>query len=209
MTTFQELARENAKRLLDDAELLHAHGRHASATAMAIFALEECGKYLTEKWREDGFHISSVKRKGYHEKKQLAASSIVPAVVAVTAIFDLLEKYEPQFGNQPITKEVLREELKKAHEWMATQSDVIARALAADESSQTFEYSQRGVIEKVKQVALYVDRDLLKKGLQHTMFGENDARSMIDSVKACMKRIDNVAINKLARALLQAQMAGA
>jgi AbiV family abortive infection protein len=37
-------ARENAKRLVADARLLHDNGRHASALALAILSIEEVGK---------------------------------------------------------------------------------------------------------------------------------------------------------------------
>lgn len=40
----------NARRLLNDAEVIFSHGSHQSAAALSILAIEEVGKYLQVKW---------------------------------------------------------------------------------------------------------------------------------------------------------------
>ncbi len=76
---------ENAERLLADAELLHMHGRHPSALAMAILAFEEIGKiYLL------GIGELHSKGRNGHRTKQQFANAMLIAGPAISVLADYL-----------------------------------------------------------------------------------------------------------------------
>jgi hypothetical protein len=72
---------------------------------MAIYALEECGKYLLDRWQEEGFKVKLPGKSSFHKQKQFATA----AVVSSLAINQLIEKHHNG-------KKILAETLAKESE---------------------------------------------------------------------------------------------
>src|SRR5712691_150340 len=89
----QEDLANNARRLYEDAKLLHQYERHASATALAILAIEEVGKYHIYGWKhrvpslfpEDAFPPR-------HDDKQAAFAAPFVAMVQRQAMIEICKR---------------------------------------------------------------------------------------------------------------------
>lgn len=82
----------NAHRLLDDAKALDADGRHASALALSILAIEEVGKVVMRQWSADPTFRHDRKHYGFHKVKQAVAAALLTAKESYEAI---MENFEP------------------------------------------------------------------------------------------------------------------
>jgi AbiV family abortive infection protein len=201
---FRNLVLENAKRLLADAEVLHGAGRYASAMALAIYALEECGKYLMEKWSDENFVVPRQIRKGYHEKKQLAISSLFTALAFQKRADPFMKHYFSEFDMTTMTREEFKEEWRKASDWLFNNhADFISNEMMADERAALMDYSKGGVLEFVKQACIHVDRYSLKKGFDHKIIKDADAQSMIENARDAIAQIDDDRMIGLARAMIE------
>ncbi|MGE4049384.1 MAG: AbiV family abortive infection protein, partial [Acetobacteraceae bacterium] len=67
----------NAARLLADSKLLLNHSRYASATALAVLALEELGKVILNLWGDPPYGARRHKRMSDHLRKQRAVASLL------------------------------------------------------------------------------------------------------------------------------------
>lgn len=130
-------AEENAARLLDDAELLLREERYASATAMAILAIEEAGKNTILRQLSIAKDDSATKKawKDFRNHKEKNVASIVPQLAAAGArrIDDFRMAFDGR-GSHPTEVDALKQLafytdcLGKAH-W-SVPSAVVDKALA-------------------------------------------------------------------------------
>lgn len=163
----------NAKRLLADSELLLSEGRFPSALALAIFAMEEAGKYYLEKWsqepRADMPTTKKIKKgASYHRHKQAVPTTFDLAEITVTTLKEFLHT-----KGIPSTEENLRvfAEIFFAAQRRKTEPpfdklhamfeeklvNVAAKRMAESDGAKMQSRAAAGEIEQEKHSGLYVD----------------------------------------------------
>jgi AbiV family abortive infection protein len=135
----------NAKRLNDDAILLGEHGRHASAYALAILAVEEMGQALIELWGSDFDPGPKARRASRHIQKQSAVAALIMA-------HHLNQRVEPLLDELGI---------RPAPYIPSDQVDGVLDKLVAEfegsPSMELLQMSSFGIIDLRKQGAFYAD----------------------------------------------------
>ena len=122
----------NAARLLSDGKLLIDHGRHASAFALAVLALEEIGKLLLKLW-------GVPEGKGYdHLSKQRAVASLLIGLFLAKEFGSEIEA-----GSNAELDEGLVERA--------------AKAMYESEHGRFDSFVELTALDKAKQLALYHD----------------------------------------------------
>ena len=156
----------NAERLLYDAELLFKNERYASASSLAILALEEIGKIyligLGEIERQKNDRISP------HRKKQEYANALLIAGPAITAISDFLK--EENLPDGPVSavafllavvqceKDAETDEDRAAFRELKERIEQEIKARLKDsEAARTSQSIYRGQANITKQAGFYCD----------------------------------------------------
>ncbi|CAN7566757.1 AbiV family abortive infection protein [Phenylobacterium sp. LjRoot225] len=132
----------NADRLYEDAMYLATGGRLQSARSLAVLSYEEVGKLVLMGWRKAGYDAPSLRMRGEHLQKQLAASTIVMAAW-------LRDRAEEAVTQRAVPKEVaaLVQALRGSYQ----------DSLAIKVLSLAFE----GYLDRQKQAGFYLDFDEL------------------------------------------------
>jgi AbiV family abortive infection protein len=154
---------QNAARLLDDARLLYDNQRFASATALAILAIEEMGKYFIVKMpTQKGSAAGDLNK---HIEKQVSFGSF-PFVE--TAIMDFL----PQMKEIGFIIEPDAEITEEQRQWMNSEAgwacvrerlrsdgfwDNLAQRVLDSEDGSFMARARNKEFDKLKQRCIYVD----------------------------------------------------
>lgn len=152
--------RRNAERLLSDALVLYDLKRWASATALAVLAVEEMGKYFLIKWEK-----SDTRALSSHKAKQgiLASFLIVRAISRAENAWMTergLERKHWSELNPDIQAYLESPEGQKWRKKIDEEWEKIAvEGIIADEHRDIGVRINRGEIDKIKQAAFYVDID--------------------------------------------------
>jgi hypothetical protein len=144
--------------LVEDAELLLENGRHGSALALAILALEEVGKYYLEKWRE-----ATHRRTRRHGNKQQAVKVLDVADAVLMEINTVLAENGCELKHESELTEAQRNWLEgnreaswlilKNDESMSRIADAIKRASKGVLTDSVF----REGLSAAKNKGIYVD----------------------------------------------------
>lgn len=169
MTEGLEAIAENARRLLEDAELLFSSGSFATSAAIAIIAIEEAGKHYMLKWDFEGdtSHKAGLASKGRkaHQEKQSVLGSFYLAEVAVETIREYLRKIGFE-GDDRSVKEFssalhyLRSDPEYGPKVAEVEEKVItlvAQRMAESEHGNFMHDAMQGNIQAIKHCGLYVD----------------------------------------------------
>lgn len=154
----------NGERLVLDAELLLGAGRFASATMLAIYGIEELGKYYQARWSLATEHESKIRR--VHASKQAVMPTFYMAEVAVGAVRQLLARL-----GLPARMTVEAGNLHRVLAWLRSRPataklagqleegavEIVARAMSEDEAAHLMDWAKSGQIEQLKRRAIYVD----------------------------------------------------
>jgi AbiV family abortive infection protein len=156
---------QNARRLLNDACLLYDNERFASATALAILAMEEKGKWLMTKWAsEEG---SVARDLNNHVTKQVRFASLTFVDVLIIEFVKQLHemgfviKHDTQMTEQQQQWVRLKDglslirEIMKGKKFMAS---LLQRVLEKEDGS-LMARAQARELDKLKQKCMYVDVD--------------------------------------------------
>ena len=154
---------QNARRLLDDAGLLYANERFASATALAILAIEEKGKYMMARWaRKEG---SIVEGWNDHIEKQLRFASLTYSDVFLTELAKQLDriglviKHRTQLTEQE-RQWADREDGQGSLTRFGKDKvfiDTLLKSVFEHEDARLMARVQNGEMNKLKQRCMYVD----------------------------------------------------
>jgi len=189
---------KNGRRLVEDAELLFERQRYASATMLAIYALEEMGKHYQAKWRLVEEHSSKGRR--LHRAKQGIVGAFYGSRVAIGAVSEILSRIGLPEGMAADVRY-----LRPVLDWLRGRHDgaelvepfregmleIMGAAFSADPRTSILERAQRGEIEQTKRNAMYVDigklgevtsnpetitRDIAAEWVEHARFMLDAAR---------------------------------
>jgi hypothetical protein len=159
-----QLILNNGQRLVEDAQLLLAHGRYASATMLALYSVEELGKHFQAKWRVVEEHSS--KRVRVHASKQGVLGIIYCSGLAGSAVRQILtrvglpEKLASD-GRYPYTVINWLRGTKHGRALAGPFENALERAitgsLLAQPGALILEQARLGEIEQIKRSAIYVD----------------------------------------------------
>jgi len=155
---------ENVLRLTTDAALLRDNERYASASVLAVIALEEVGKLAHLLWEAQGIKPKST-RSNWHLQKQSAALALTFSSDIADEIVSMLD------GGREDDEEAIA-----ALAGRASRSPAAKRLAAAE----------RGLIDKMKKVGLYQDE--LVDAAQRERVSSADVDELItqavDAIKA-------------------------
>jgi AbiV family abortive infection protein len=171
MTTGLEAIAHNAQRLMEDADLLFSAGRFATATAIAIIAIEEAGKHYLLKWNSE-HEMTDLLRPAHkgrkaHQEKQAVLGSFYLAEVAVETMRQYLRKigFEgddnslQQFSN---ALHYFRDDPEYGRKAALVEEKVVnlvAKKMAESENREFTQNAMQGNIQETKHCGLYVDLD--------------------------------------------------
>jgi AbiV family abortive infection protein len=153
---------QNARRLLDDARLLYDNERFASATALAILAMEETGKYFIVKRASEKDSVA--KDLNNHIEKQIHFASY-PFVETILIEFFKRLGFVPKLGAQMPEQQ---------RQWMNSESgqtflkkfldnkdfmDSFVQGVLDTDNGSFMARAERKELNKLKQRCMYVDLD--------------------------------------------------
>jgi AbiV family abortive infection protein len=156
--------RDNAIRLSEDAGLLLEAGSWASATALAIFSIEEFGKFFEIKWGREVGTISKQSRS--HARKQSAPFCIYGGVISLAVILELQERLgiNKDIHEEPRAFLQFVDYLERHPRYsqigaMAKKGavELLARVMADNLGMRAMHRAQRGELEQLKRQSLYFD----------------------------------------------------
>ena len=171
MTTGLEAITHNARRLLEDAELLFSAGSFATATALAIIAIEEAGKHYLLKWSSEHEMIDRVRpaHKGSkgHQAKQSVLGSFYLAEVAVETMRQYLKQIGFEGNDESLEQfsnalHYLRDDPEYGPKTALVEEKVVklvAKKMAESEHGEFTQNAMQGNIQAIKHCGLYVDLD--------------------------------------------------
>lgn len=144
----------NARRLYEDAKILHEHERHASAVALAVLATEEVGKYYVYRWKhEDPTWSPDRAFPPRHADKQAAFAAPFVALVQRQAMIEICKL----FGAADWDK------ARGADDWEKTQ-DFLVEGYAISQHGETPEIRKRAV-DILNVVAVFINRRVARHPL--------------------------------------------
>jgi AbiV family abortive infection protein len=153
---------QNARRLLDDAGLLYANERFASATALAILAVEEKGKYMMAKWARE--ERSIVEGWNDHIKKQLRFATLTYSDVFLTELAKQLDRVGLIIKRRTQMTEQERQWADRDDQGSFTRlgknkvfMDALLKSVFEHEDARLMARVQNKEINKLKQRCMYVD----------------------------------------------------
>lgn len=155
---------ENVLRLTADAALLRDNERYASASVLAVIALEEVGKLAHLLWEAQGIKPQST-RSNWHLRKQSAA-------LALTFSSDIADEIVSMLDSG-------RENDEEA---IAALAGRVSRSPAAKRLA-----AERGLIDNVKKVGLYQDE--LGNAAQRERVSSADVDELITQAVEAIKAI--------------------
>jgi hypothetical protein len=148
----------NAKRLLDDAELLHANKRHATALVCAVLALEEAIKWQEIVHRGSRNEaIVTGKRGGHDARAREVGEYVWTAELSATASPTLGPRYPIELGVSAADKlDGKIDRVLTALEMLVDKGDA-AIAQKLEEHATARREHIRSQMNKVRKQATYVD----------------------------------------------------
>jgi AbiV family abortive infection protein len=153
---------KNAKRLLDDAELLLEHGRYASSKALAIHSFEEVGKYFLDQWEKETGSPLRDKKRNFHHEKQYVLVALYQAEVVHKSIVKTLDRSGFELKHINEASQYQRERQIRVTRISEIDKDAIEnmrKALSEDKSFRLSSYAVNGLFEKMKQICTYYDKE--------------------------------------------------
>lgn len=164
------LSLENAETFLSDAELLINNSSFGHAIALIILALEEVGKAIYCNWAKNGFiKVDNDFLKGLktHKTKQRVIKEIKKLDILQTEI----KKYKKSKNRRKIP--------------FKSKPELVTFLAELEESSQFKSVDAfYGELEKIKQLAFYVDID--ERGIPsspHSLFSKDVCHKYLDFVQ--------------------------
>ena len=170
---------DNARRLVADALLLVEHGRHATAFAVAVIALEEVGKIVLRRWRTMDTPLT-VRRRSLHLSKQCAVASLLVAAR-------------------------LRPQLHDGDRSRAALGRLVAASAATFLVSAEGDWqlsAEAGLVDRKKQAALYQDEGSVD-AMRWNGFMAADALLLVGHCRAALDAVDDFPVMELARSVFE------
>jgi AbiV family abortive infection protein len=157
----------NARRLLQDAELLAQARRHPTAMALAILAIEEVGKYFLVRWSSEP-RRKWRGRKSHQEKQSVVATFNLAkaAIREVEAAAEHAGFSRTEAGARDLLGMLTQmRHIAEYRSWALAEEErlveLVAGAMAeADAGTLSSRKSRLGLIDAAKQQCLYVDLDV-------------------------------------------------
>ncbi len=171
MTTGQKAIAHNARRLLEDAELLFSAGSFATATALAIIAIEEAGKHYLLKWSSEHEMIDRVRPAHKGRKGHQAKQSVLGDFYLVEVAVDTMRQYLKQIGFEGNDESLqqfsnalhyLRDDPEYGPKAALVEEKVVklvSKKMAESEHGKFTQNAMQGNIQAIKHCGLYVDLD--------------------------------------------------
>lgn len=170
---------ENARRLVADVLLLVEHGRHATAFAVAVIALEEVGKIVLRRWRTMDTPLTA-KRRSLHLSKQCAVASLLVAA-----------RLSPQLHDGDRSRAAL--------------GRLVAGSAAAFLVSVEGDWrlsAETGLIDRRKQAAFYRDEEAADAARWNGFVAE-DSLLLVGHCRAALDAADDFLVMELARSVFE------
>ena len=183
----------NAHRLLADAAHLRDGGRHASAFALAVLALEEVGKVVLAVWRDESQVKAALPSANYHVRKQVAAVSLLLAQAATTAA-------NADLSSEGITLDGVGRGTPDEEQLVRS----VARAMAQGLEGRIFAQAVVGAMERTKHIGFYADARSALAGLSHADFDASDVDGAISVARQALDLLGNWRTVHTAKAMVLA-----
>lgn len=170
---------DNARRLVADALLLVEHGRHRTAFAVAVIALEEVGKIVVRRWRTMDKPLTA-KRRSLHLSKQCAVASLLVAA-----------RLRPQLHDRDRSRAALGRLVAAS----------AATFLVSEEGDWQLS-AEVGLVDRRKQAALYRDEES-SEATGWAGFEPEDALILVGHCHAALDAADDFPAMELARSVFE------
>lgn len=199
---------KNAKRLVDDAQLLLDHTRFASAFGIAVLGLEEVGKITLRKWMSDPEFEHDAKHYGFHKVKQAVVGALYMAESAIVACNSYMADNGLKLVHGAVLTPKQRQTLMGFNGLENDDQAVeqVAKAIYESKGRRFSELSKLGALDKTKQTAFYVDEEFLKIELSPFSFTQSDAENMIERARNAIELSDDWITMTVAKAIYRTSL---